>query len=128
MNNFLKKLQGLVRRPEVGGPQTETGERGKPAGRREPQKEVVAPPSQASAPMPAASAATPDSAKKRQPLDANRVNLTDPWEVQYRRKQFGCTELQLKQAVAAVGDSADKVRLFLRQKSVPPKGGKQRYE
>ena len=69
-----------------------------------------------------------EATQKRQPLDPERVNLADPWEVEFRRKQYGCTELQLKQAVAAVGDSADKVRLFLRQKSVPPKGGKQRYE
>jgi hypothetical protein len=67
-------------------------------------------------------------AKKRQPLDTQLVDLADPWEVQYRRKQYGCTELQLKQAVAAVGHSADRVTQYFRNKSTPPKGGKQRYE
>jgi hypothetical protein len=67
-------------------------------------------------------------AKKRQPLDPERVNLADAWEVQYRRKAFGCTELQLKQAVAAAGDSTVKVTQYFRNKSTPPKGGKQRYE
>jgi hypothetical protein len=66
--------------------------------------------------------------KKRQPLERERVNLAEPWEVEYRRKQYGCTELQLKQAVAAVGDSAARVTQYFRNKSTPPKGGKQRYE
>ncbi len=67
-------------------------------------------------------------AKKRQPIDRESVNLTEPWEVEYRRKQYGCTELQLKQAVAAVGVSAERVTQYFRNKSTPPKGGKQRYE
>ena len=69
----------------------------------------------------------PDDAKKRRPLDHNRVNLDEPWEVQYRRKEYGCTEWQLKQAVAAVGDSAAKVSQYLRNKSTPPKGGTHRF-
>jgi hypothetical protein len=48
--------------------------------------------------------------------------------VTYRRKQYGCTLLQLKQAVAAAGDSAERVTQYFRTKSTPPKGGKQRYE
>jgi hypothetical protein len=69
-----------------------------------------------------------EAATKRQPLDPERVNLADPWEVDFRRKQYGCTELQLRQAVAAAGDSAAKVTQYFRTKSTPPKGGKQRYE
>jgi hypothetical protein len=69
-----------------------------------------------------------EATKKRQPLDPERVNLADAWEVEYRRKQYGCTELQLRQAVAAAGDSAAKVTQYFRTKSTPPKGGKQRYE
>jgi hypothetical protein len=92
---------------------------------------IVAPRSAGNAPMPAAASATsaaPAVTKRSRPLDMNRIDLGDAWEVQYRRKQFGCTELQLKQAVAAVGDSVDKVKLHLRKRSVPPKGGKQRFE
>ncbi len=70
----------------------------------------------------------PDVAKKRQPLDRNRVNLDEPWEVQYRRREYGCTEQQLKHAVTAVGDSAAKVSQYLRNKSTPPKGGTQRFQ
>ncbi len=69
-----------------------------------------------------------EDVKKRQPIDPEMVNLAEPWEVQYRRKQYGCTELQLKQAVAAVGVSADRVTQYFRNKSTPRKGGKQRYE
>lgn len=155
MSGFLKKLKSLVAGAETPAPQAGKGGR-KPqtkAAHREPEPApqqnalaekqderhekdaaaganagIVAPRSQGSAPMPAASSATPAVVKRHKPLDMNRVDLADAWEVQYRRKQFGCTELQLKQAVAAVGDSADKIKLFLRRKSVPPKGGKQRYE
>lgn len=67
-------------------------------------------------------------ASKRQPLDPEHVDLADAWEVQYRRKEYGCTEQQLRQAVAAVGNSATRVSQYFRTKSTPPKGGKQRYE
>ncbi len=67
-------------------------------------------------------------AKKHAPVDRDRVNLAEPSEVLSRRKQYGCTELQLRQAVAAVGDAADRVTQYFRNKSTPPKGGKQRYE
>jgi hypothetical protein len=70
----------------------------------------------------------PDDAKKRRPVDRDRVNLDEPWEVQYRRKEYGCTERQLQQAVAAVGDSVAKVSRYLRNKSTPLKGGTQRFE
>lgn len=70
----------------------------------------------------------PDDVKKRRPPDRNRVNLDEPLEVQYRRKEYGCTERQLKQAVAAVGDSAAKVSQYLRNKSTPRKGGTQRFK
>ena len=69
-----------------------------------------------------------DVAKKRRPLDRTRVNLDEPWEVQYRRREYGCTEQQLKHAVTAVGDSAAKVSQYLRNKSTPPKGGTQRFQ
>jgi len=69
-----------------------------------------------------------DTTKQRPLLDRDTVNLSEPREVELRRKQYGCTELQLKQAVAAVGVSVDRVTQYFRNKSTPPKGGKQRYE
>jgi hypothetical protein len=64
----------------------------------------------------------------RAPADRSQVNVNEPSEVRYRCKQFGCTEQQLRQAVAAVGASADKVSRYLKNKSTPPKGKAQRFE
>jgi len=69
-----------------------------------------------------------DDVKNRAPADRSRVNVDEPAEVNYRRKQYGCTEQQLRQAVAAVGASADKVSQYLKNKSTPPKGKAQRFE
>ncbi|WP_347216204.1 DUF3606 domain-containing protein [Chryseobacterium sp.] len=49
------------------------------------------------------------------PLDATRVNINEDWEVNYWCKKFGVTKDQLKNAVKAVGDSADAVQKFLRK-------------
>ena len=69
-----------------------------------------------------------DNLKNRAPADHSRININEPSEVQYRRRQFGCTEQQLRQAVAAVGASADKVSQFLKNKSTPPKGKAQKFQ
>ena len=66
--------------------------------------------------------------KKSALRDPDRVNLAEPSEVSYRRREYGCTEQQLRQAVAAVGESADKVSQYLKRKSTPPKGKAQKYE
>ena len=69
-----------------------------------------------------------DNLKNRAPADSSRININEPSEVQYRRRQFGCTEQQLRQAVAAVGASADKVSQYLKNKSTPPKGKAQKFQ
>ena len=70
----------------------------------------------------------PDVLKNRGPADRSRVNVNEPSEVKYRRKEFGCTEQQLRQAVAAVGVSAAKISQYLKSKSTPPKGKAQRFK
>lgn len=62
-----------------------------------------------------------DDLKNRRPADPSRVNVDEPREVSYRRKQYGCTEHQLRQAVSAVGASADKVGQYLKKRSTPAK-------
>jgi hypothetical protein len=47
------------------------------------------------------------------PRDRGRIDLTDPREVSWWRKQFGCSERQLREAVAQVGDSAAMVEQLL---------------
>jgi hypothetical protein len=47
------------------------------------------------------------------PADRAVINLNDPREVSWWRKRFGCSEDQLRQAVAEVGRSAAKVEQLL---------------
>jgi hypothetical protein len=51
-----------------------------------------------------------DDLDKRRPQDASKISLTEPWEVRYWCKEFGCSEAQLRAAVAAVGHSSAAVR------------------
>ena len=45
--------------------------------------------------------------------DRNLINLSEPYEVRDWTNSLGVTEVQLREAVAAVGRSADKVREYL---------------
>ncbi len=49
----------------------------------------------------------------KKPKDATRVNVNEDWELDYWSKKFGVTEEQLKNAVRAVGDSAEAVQRYL---------------
>ena len=40
------------------------------------------------------------------PRDRGRIDLSDPRELNWWRKKFGCSEEQLREAVAEVGDNA----------------------
>lgn len=40
------------------------------------------------------------------PRDRGRIDMSDPREVNWWRKRFECSEEQLRDAVAEVGDSA----------------------
>jgi len=46
--------------------------------------------------------------------DRKLIALTEDYEVRDWCKSLGCTEAQLRKAVAAVGHSADKVREYLK--------------
>lgn len=47
------------------------------------------------------------------PAQRSRIDLTNPSEVLYWSKQFGCSAGQLRQAVAQVGDSSAVVEQLL---------------
>ena len=47
------------------------------------------------------------------PRDRGRIDLSDPREVNWWRKRFDCSEEQLREAVAEVGDSAAMVEQML---------------
>ena len=47
------------------------------------------------------------------PRDRGRIDLSDPREVNWWRKKFDCSESQLREAVAEVGESAAIVEQML---------------
>ena len=52
------------------------------------------------------------------PANRSLINLDDPREVSWWRKRFGCSEDQLRRAVAEVGNSAAKVEQLLDGKDI----------
>jgi len=53
------------------------------------------------------------------PLDPGRVNAVDPVEVTYWCKELNCTEDELAQAVAKVGEHVAEVRQLLHSSDRP---------
>jgi hypothetical protein len=51
--------------------------------------------------------------KHKKELDGKLISLKEDYEIKYWCNIFKCTEQQLKDAVAAVGHSASKVRDYL---------------
>lgn len=54
-----------------------------------------------------------DDLTNRGPKDEARVNISEPWELTYWTKKFGCTEEELIAAVKAVGPMVIDVRKHL---------------
>lgn len=54
-----------------------------------------------------------DDLTKKHPQDASRINIREPWEVEYWCKALACTRTELLAAVAEVGTSAAAVRKHL---------------
>jgi hypothetical protein len=54
-----------------------------------------------------------DDLKKTRPQDASRINIHEPWEVNWWCSEFGCTKAELDAAVKAVGTSAAAVSRHL---------------
>ena len=54
-----------------------------------------------------------DDLQIKEPLDGSRINLHEPYEVNYWCKKFKCTVKELQDAVHAVGTSAAKVQAYL---------------
>jgi hypothetical protein len=58
----------------------------------------------------------PDDKNKTRPQDSSRINIHEPYEVQYWSTKFGCTKSQLEAAVKAVGVSATAVEKYLKNR------------
>lgn len=55
----------------------------------------------------------PDDKTKKRPQDASKININEPYEVNYWTDILGCTKSQLIAAVKAVGVSAAAVKKHL---------------
>ena len=56
----------------------------------------------------------------RVPSDLTRVTLDQPWEIEYWTKSLGATEQELRDALHAVGPSAEQVQSYLSRKDPLP--------
>jgi uncharacterized protein DUF3606 len=57
--------------------------------------------------------------ERPQAQDHWSVNLSEPWELVFWSREFGCTEEELKRAVEMVGSNAGSVRGWLQGRSRP---------
>ena len=56
-----------------------------------------------------------DDLSKRGPQDRSRINVNESHELRYWTQELGVSEIQLRDAVKAVGPSATAVREHLRK-------------
>ena len=54
-----------------------------------------------------------DDLTKKRPQDASKINIHEPYEVNWWCHEFGCSKDQLARAVNAVGVSAAAVKKYL---------------
>jgi hypothetical protein len=61
-----------------------------------------------------------DDLKKRGPEDRKRININEPWELDWWAKELGLTKDQLRAAVKKLGNMADRVREEVKKKKQSP--------
>lgn len=57
-----------------------------------------------------------DNRSKSGEPDRSLINTSEKYEMNYWTKKLGVSEAELREAVKAVGNSADKVQAFLKNK------------
>ena len=57
----------------------------------------------------------PDNLNRRRPEDPRKINVSQPWEIQYWSDVLGCTPDKLRRAVNAVGPMVSDVERWLKQ-------------
>ena len=57
-----------------------------------------------------------DDKSKKRPQDASKVNVNEPYEMEYWKNKFGCTPQQLRDAVKKVGTGAAAIEKELKKK------------
>jgi hypothetical protein len=56
-----------------------------------------------------------DDLDNRGPQDAKLISLSEDWEVKYWTKALACSVMELTAVVARVGNSAEKVKKYLKR-------------
>lgn len=56
-----------------------------------------------------------DNLKEKGPQDSSRISLSEDWEVRYWTEKLACSTLELKEAVKAVGNSAEAVKKYFKK-------------
>ncbi|CAN5911084.1 DUF3606 domain-containing protein [soil metagenome] len=56
-----------------------------------------------------------DNLKDKGPQDSSRISTSEKWEIVYWTKALGCSEEELKEAVKAVGNSAEAVKKYFKK-------------
>ena len=51
-----------------------------------------------------------DDLEKKSTADRRKINMAEPWEVDYWTKELGVSREELRKLIAKVGTSADAVR------------------
>ena len=59
----------------------------------------------------------PSKKKKFELVEDRQINIRDKDEIEYRTKQYGCTQSQLLKAINVVGAMANQVEKYLKDKS-----------
>lgn len=67
-----------------------------------------------------------DNLKNRGGQDRQRIDVNQDYELRDWSKKFGVSQEQVKEAVQAVGDRADKVEQYLRGREGSGHGGSER--
>ncbi len=56
-----------------------------------------------------------DNLKDKGPQDRNLISLSEDWEVKWWTKSLGVSVMELKEVVSKVGNSAAKVKEYLKE-------------
>lgn len=55
-----------------------------------------------------------DNLNLKSPQDRSRISLTEDWEVKWWTKTLGLSVIELKNVIAKVGNSVERVKEFIR--------------
>lgn len=57
----------------------------------------------------------PDDLRKKRPIDAEKINLSQKWEIDYWTENLHITESKLREAISKVGPYVSDVKEYLKK-------------